>query len=168
MPNFRPPLGHASKATFPSSASGTYLQLNFIASLAPNETVDGSYQLWTDIHNLGPNGEPTAAKGEWHAIPYDLVESPQGRYLVAQPVVTARLESFSYTLRLVKGNGEIIWLGSGGDNGSVSVEEGSEKEDKVFGERNGEMGSSEEVKWTGIATSLRSGRCVLTSSPSAT
>ena len=170
MPTFRPPLGHTSAATVPSSAGADaerqpYLQLNFLAELAPNEHVDGVYELWADIADLDASGHSLAAAGEWHAIPYEQKEEGGERYLLARPVVHASEGKFAYTLRLVKGNGEVVWLGSGGDNGVVEVKEGGiasgDKEKlSVTSAWEGKVDGGEGLKWTGIAASLQQDGCV--------
>ena len=165
MPTFLPPLGHTSTATFPfpstspsPTSSPSYVQLNFLAELAIDEHIDGHYELWTDLADLESSGEARAATGVWHAIQYDLVEKDGERYLLACAVIRAEEATYAYTLRLVKGSGEVHWMGNGGDNGVVRILGREKGQEAVVGSGKWEGYTAPEgegrLEWSGIAATL--------------
>lgn len=170
MPTFFPPLGHHTQATFappPDSPSNPFLQLNFIAELGPDEQHLPSgerFELWTDVDEVKDREGGEGGAREWHAVAYELVSATatndaQGAYRYARILVRAQPQSFAYTLRLVKADGQVIWLGNGGDNGFVEVKEAGDVVGGVAesGPWEGHVArpGDEGVEWTGVAVDMR-------------
>jgi hypothetical protein len=182
MPTFYPPLAHTSEVIVTDSTSTPYARLTFLVDLGQDEGVDGVYQLWTDLPDLDEHGKPLYAEGEWHEITFTTLPAPAaerdtssstafqlpailstlqlGKALHAIIHIPARPASYSYTLRQVKGSGEIIWLGGEGSNGTVHVKTGDAGRDLVIESGVWDelaLAKGRKIDWRGIAVEVNEG-----------
>jgi hypothetical protein len=172
MPQFHPPLAHTSTIPLPAGETQyPFVNISFLATVAEHENVSDAWEVWTDLPELGKDGIVVSQDGVWRAIPFQAIETsdtatisqvdnrnlpvihlpaqpqttPQEKQLVASSIVPFRNgSSYSYTYRHTLSNGDIQWLGDGGNNGVIQLIATSDD------------ARSSQAAWKGVALSLPS------------
>ncbi|WVF65685.1 hypothetical protein IAT40_000416 [Kwoniella sp. CBS 6097] len=156
MPVFHPPLAHVSQIPITPDPSLPFVQISFYATFADDESLDGSWEIWTDLPNVDKEGNVTTQPGEWRAIAFEPYPhrsfAPQANGHRSDALVVEALKTyptppaptrtlqftvnvpadvgseFAYTYRHINSSGETHWLGGLGGNGAIKLIKGNAEE----------------------------------------
>lgn len=68
MPTFNPPLARETSIPISSSDANRFVHLHFTLSFEPTADASGTWELWTDIADVNPDGQVVTQPGEWRNV----------------------------------------------------------------------------------------------------
>ncbi|KAJ7597610.1 hypothetical protein C8J56DRAFT_324258 [Mycena floridula] len=126
---FSPSLGETVHIPLPPVHT-TSISLCFTATISSQdyEGLGGAkLQLWSDLHGQWSETDftitPTAEESNVSLLPWDYQLEPPSLALIASIPFPENKAQFSFTYRILYPSGEIKWLGSFGDNGTLLLDE---------------------------------------------
>lgn len=70
MPSYNPPLASETHIPISSSDANRFVHLHFTLSFEPTEDASGTWELWTDIADVNPDGQVVTQPGEWRSVDF--------------------------------------------------------------------------------------------------